>query len=202
MTKEVKERLFEPFFTTKDERHVSGLGLATCDALLRKNGGGITLESEKGKGTAVHIYLPTVPDVSPSSYKKPRHSNMPTGNETVLVVEDDLSVRHVTARTLRLLGYNVLEAMRADEAKRCITQRPEAIDLVVSDIVLPDISGRDFAKWTRAHSPRTQIVLISGYLPDATASGEDSHPFCLPKPFDPEQLATTVRGALDAAVIN
>jgi two-component system, cell cycle sensor histidine kinase and response regulator CckA len=202
MTEEVKKRLFEPFFTTKDERHVSGLGLATCDALLRKNGGRIVVESEKGKGTAVHIYLPIIPNASPGSYKKPRLSSMPTGNETVLVVEDDLSVRHVTARTLRLLGYNVIEAMRADEAKRCITQRPEAIDLVVSDIVLPDISGRDFAKWTRAHSPRTQIVLISGYLPDVTASGENSHPFCLPKPFDPEQLATTVRGALDAAVVN
>ena len=127
---------------------------------------------------------------------------MPTGKETVLVVEDDLSVRHVTVRTLRLLGYNVVEAMRADEAKRCITDHPEVIDLVLSDIVLPDISGRDFAKWTRAHSPRTQVVLISGYLPYVTSGDEDSYPACLPKPFDPEQLATTVRSALDAALVN
>ena len=202
MTETVKERLFEPFFTTKDERRVSGLGLATCDALLRKNGGRILVESEKGQGTAVRIYLPTTPNSDSGSYRKPRPSGMPTGNETVLVVEDDLSVRHVTARTLRLLGYNVIEAMRADEAKRCITERPEAIDLVVSDIVLPDISGRDFAKWTRAHSPRTQVVLISGYLPDLTAAGENSYPFYLPKPFDPEQLATTVRGALDSAIVS
>ena len=160
------------------------------------------LESELGKGTAAHIYLPRVPAPAPIFHKKTRLSSMPTGKETVLVVEDDLSVRHVTVRTLRLLGYDVVEAMRADEAKRCIAERPEAIDLVVSDIVLPDISGRDLAKWARAHSPRTQVVLISGYLPYVTSGGEDSYPACLPKPFDPEQLATAVRSALDAALVH
>src|SRR5437868_825710 len=202
MSEEVKGRIFEPFFTTKDERNGSGLGLATCYGLIRQSGGEIMLESELGKGTAAHIYLPRVPAPAPIFHKKTRLSNMPTGKETVLVVEDDLSVRHVTVRTLRLLGYNVVEAMRADEAKRCIAERPEAIDLVVSDIVLPDISGRDLAKWTRAHSPRTQVVLISGYLPYVTSGDEDSYPACLPKPFDPEQLATTVRSALDAALVN
>jgi two-component system cell cycle sensor histidine kinase/response regulator CckA len=202
MSDEVKARIFEPFFTTKDEGNGSGLGLATCYGLIRQSDGQIMLESELGKGTAAHIYLPQVPNPAPILHKKPRLSSMPTGKETVLVVEDDLSVRHVTVRTLRLLGYNVVEAMRADEAKRWITEHPEAIDLVVSDIVLPDISGRDFAKWTRAHSPRTQVVLISGYLPYVTPGGEDSCPTCLPKPFDPEQLATTVRKALDAALVN
>ena len=81
-------------------------------------------------------------------------------------------------------------------------EHPESIDLVVSDIVLPDISGRDFAKWIRAHSPRTQAVLISGYLPYVTSGDEDSFPVCLPKPFDPEQLASAVRSALDAAPVN
>ena len=203
MTEEVKARIFEPFFTTKGDRNGSGLGLAACYGLIRQNGGQILLESELGQGTAAHIYLPRVPSPAPSStHKKPRLSSMPTGKETVLVVEDDLSVRHVTVRTLRLLGYNVVEAMRADEAKRCITDHPEVIDLVLSDIVLPDISGRDFAKWTRAHSPRTQVVLISGYLPYVTSGDEGSYPVCLPKPFDPEQLATTVRSALDAAPVN
>ena len=203
MSEEVKARIFEPFFTTKDDRNGSGLGLATCYGLIRQNGGQIMLESELGQGTAAHIYLPRVSNPAPSiTHKKPRLSSMPTGKETVLVVEDDLSVRHVTVRTLRLLGYNVVEAIRADEAKRCITENPEAIDLVVSDIVLPDISGRDFAKWTRAHSPRTQVIFISGYLPYVTSGDEDSYPACLPKPFDPEQLATTVRSALDAALVN
>jgi len=202
MSGEVKARIFEPFFTTKNDRNGSGLGLATCHGLIRQCGGQILLESELGQGTAAHIYLPRVLTPAPIFHKKPRLSSMPTGKETVLVVEDDLSVRHVTVRTLRLLGYNVVEAIRADEAKRCITENPEAIDLVVSDIVLPDISGRDFAKWTRAHSPRTQVVLISGYLPYVTPGGEDSYPACLPKPFDPEQLATTVRSVLDAALVN
>jgi nitrogen-specific signal transduction histidine kinase len=203
MSEKIKARIFEPFFTTKEERNGSGLGLATCYGLIRQSGGQIMLESELGQGTAAHIYLPQVLNPAPSiMHKKPRLSSMPTGKETVLVVEDDLSVRHVTVRTLRLLGYNVVEAIRADEAKRYITENPEAIDLVVSDIVLPDISGRDFAKWTRAHSPRTQVVLISGYLPYVTPGGEDSYPACLPKPFDPEQLATTVRSALDAGLVN
>lgn len=200
MSGEVKDHLFEPFFTTKDEQHASGLGLATCDAIVRENNGRIVVESELGRGTAVHIYLPLISDVPPAPAKKSRLSRMPTGEETVLVVEDDRSVRHVTVRTLRLLGYKVIEAMRADEAKRHIAQRPEAIDLVVSDIVLPDLSGRDFAKWTRAHSPRTQIVFISGYLPDVRSAGENSHHFYLPKPFDPGQLAITVRRVLDGVV--
>jgi two-component system cell cycle sensor histidine kinase/response regulator CckA len=203
MSEEIKARIFEPFFTTKEDRNGSGLGLATCYRLIRQNGGQIVFESELGQGTKAHIYLPRVPNPAPSiTHKRQRLSSMPTGRETVLVVEDDLSVRHVTVRTLRLLGYNVVEAMRADEAKRCITEHPESIDLVVSDIVLPDISGRDFAKWTRAHSPRTQVVLISGYLPYVTSGDEDSFPACLPKPFDPEQLASAVRSALDAALVN
>jgi len=203
MSEEVKARIFEPFFTTKEDRNGSGLGLATCYGLIRQNGGQIMIESELGRGTAAHIYLPRVPNPAPSiTHKRQRLSSMPTGKETVLVVEDDLSVRHVTVRTLRLLGYNVVEAMRADEAKRCMIEHPESIDLVVSDIVLPDISGRDFAKWIRAHSPRTQAVLISGYLPYVTSGDEDSFPVCLPKPFDPEQLASAVRSALDAAPVN
>jgi two-component system, cell cycle sensor histidine kinase and response regulator CckA len=198
MSEEVKEHLFEPFFSTKDDRHGSGLGLATCYGIVGQSGGHITVESELAKGTAVHIYLPEV--AAPPAFAYRKRPKLPSGTETILVVEDDISVRHVAVRTLRMLGYNVLEAFRADEAKRLIENT--VINLVVSDIVLPDMSGCDFADWTRRNSPSTQILLTSGYLPEMTTIGTPSSdlPF-LSKPFDPQQLAETVRASLDAFVL-
>src|SRR5213082_625615 len=198
MSEDVKDHLFEPFFSTKDDRHGSGLGLATCYGIGGQSGGHITVESELAKGTAVHIYLPEVAAPPAAAYRK--RPKLPNGNETILVVEDDISVWHVAVRTLRMLGYNVLEAFRADEAKRLIENT--AINLVVSDIVLPDMSGCDFADWMRINSPSTQILLTSGYLPEMTTIGTPSSdlPF-LSKPFDPQQLAETVRASLDAVVL-
>jgi two-component system cell cycle sensor histidine kinase/response regulator CckA len=197
MSDEVKEHLFEPFFTTKDDRHGSGLGLATCYGIVGQSGGHITVESELAKGTAVHIYLPEVAAPPPVPYRK--RPKLPSGTETILVVEDDISVRHVAVRTLRMLGYNVLEAFRADEAKRLIENN--TINLVVSDIVLPDMSGCDFADWMRINSPSTQILLTSGYLPEMTIGTPSSDLPFLSKPFDPQQLAETVRASLDAVVV-
>src|SRR5438552_8567093 len=198
MSEDVKDHLFEPFFSTKGDRHGSGLGLATCYGIVRQSGGHITVESELAKGTAVHIYLPEVAAPPAAAYRK--RLKLPAGNETILVVEDDISVRHVAVRTLRMLGYNVLEAFRADEAKRLI--ECNVINLVVSDIVLPDMSGCDFADWIRINCPATQILLTSGYLPEMTTIGTPSSdlPF-LSKPFDPQQLAETVRASLDAVVL-
>lgn len=198
MSDAVKEHLFEPFFTTKDDRHASGLGLATCYGIVRQSGGRITVESEVAKGTAVHIYLPEVEAPPTAAYRK--RSKLPPGNETILVVEDDISVRHVAVRTLRMLGYNVLEAFRADEAKRLI--KNNAINLVVSDIVLPDMSGCDFADWMRLHCPSTQILLTSGYLPETTVGRPSIDLPFLSKPFDPQQLAETVRASLDSLIVS
>jgi two-component system cell cycle sensor histidine kinase/response regulator CckA len=197
MSDEVKAHLFEPFFTTKDDRHGSGLGLATCYGIVRQSGGHITIESEQTKGTAVHIYLPGVAAPPQAPYRK--RPKLPIGTETILVVEDDISVRHVAVRTLRMLGYNVLEAFRADEAKRLI--QTNIVHLLVSDVVLPDMSGCDFADWTRTNSPATQILLTSGYLPELAIGHASDLPF-LSKPFDPEQLAETVRASLDAVVVS
>src|SRR5437588_6000057 len=198
MSEDVKDHLFEPFFSTKDDRHGSGLGLATCYGIVGQSGGPITVERELAKGTDVRIYLPEVAAPTTAAYRK--RPKLPNGTETILVVEDDISVRPVAVRTLTLLGYNVLEAFRADEAKRLIENT--AINLVVSDIVLPDMSGCDFADWMRINSPSTQILLTSGYLPEMTPIGTPSCdlPF-LSKPFDPQQLAETVRASLDAVVL-
>jgi two-component system, cell cycle sensor histidine kinase and response regulator CckA len=197
MSEEVKAHLFEPFFTTKGEHHGSGLGLAACYGIIRQSGGHIALESAPGKGTAVHIYLPEVAAPQAAGYRKPRGAQVPGGSETILMLEDEIILRHVMTRTLRRLGYDMIEAVGADEARQRMGERP--VDLVVTDIVLPDESGRDFARWIRRHYPQTRIILISGYL-SSSNDGEKNEAIFLSKPFDPEQLARAVRETLDTAV--
>ncbi|MEY2572893.1 MAG: two-component system, cell cycle sensor histidine kinase and response regulator CckA [Verrucomicrobiota bacterium] len=200
MTEEVKQHLFEPFFTTKDEGG-SGLGLATSYGIVRQSGGHICVESELGKGTTVRIYLPKVPAPPPLSYKKPGANKLPTGTETVLVLEDDISVRHLSVRVLRSLGYEVLEAANGDDAQQLIGRRNgRKIDLLLTDVVMPQMSGRCFADWMNKTSPGTKVIFISGYLEESVHPEDrrDREMFFLPKPFDPQQLATKIRQALDA----
>lgn len=198
MSDEVKAHLFEPFFTTKDQGTGSGLGLATSYGIIRQSGGRIYVESQLGKGTKVQIYLPKVPAPPPPSYKKPGSKNLPTGTETILVLEDDISVRHISVRVLRSLGYQVVEAANGDDAQRLITQSAaREIHLLLTDVVMPQMSGRHFADWLRKVSPHTKVVFVSGYL-DESLQRIDHGMFFLPKPFDPEQLAQSIRHALDS----
>lgn len=199
MTPEVKARVFEPFFTTKERVVGSGLGLATSYGIVRQSGGDICVESTPDVGTTVTIFLPRVP-APEVTYKKPGRK-APTGSETVLVVEDDISVRHLTVRVLRDLGYNVIEAASGDDAQRLfVAKGKEPIDLVVSDIVLPEMSGEHFVTWLRKNRPTAKVVFISGYLDESLndLAPAPNEKFFLPKPFDPTQLATKVREALDA----
>jgi PAS domain S-box-containing protein len=201
MTDEVKQHLFEPFFTTKDEGRGSGLGLATSYGIVRQSGGDICVESELGKGTTVKIFLPKVPAPPAPGYKRPGANKLPTGDETILVLEDDISVRHISVRVLRGLGYDVLEAANGDDAQRLIAKsRDKKIDLLLTDMVMPQMSGRCFADWMGKASPGTKVVFISGYLQESLHPGDrrDQEMFFLPKPFDPQQLATKIREALDS----
>jgi CheY-like chemotaxis protein len=201
MSDEVKQHLFEPFFTTKDEGRGSGLGLATSYGIVRQSGGHIFVESELGKGTTVKIYLPRVPAPPPLAYKRPGGNKMPTGVESVLVLEDDISVRHISVRVLRSLGYDVIEAANGDDAQQLIGERAgRKIDLLLTDMVMPHMSGRHFADWLRKTSPQTKVVFISGYLEESLQPGDrrDQGMFFLAKPFDPEQLALKIREALDS----
>jgi PAS domain S-box-containing protein len=201
MSDEVKQHLFEPFFTTKDEGRGSGLGLATSYGIVRQSGGHICVASELGKGTTVKIFLPKVPAPPPPSYKRPGGNKMPTGVESILVLEDDISVRHISVRVLRSLGYDVIEAANGDDAQQLIGERADKkIDLLLTDMVMPQMSGRHFADWLRKTSPQTKVVFISGYLEESLHPGDrrDQEMFFLPKPFDPEQLATKIREALDS----
>ena len=201
MSDEVKQHLFEPFFTTKDEGRGSGLGLATSYGIVRQSGGHICVESQLGKGTTVHIFLPKVPAPPPPSYKRPGGKKMPTGVESILVLEDDISVRHISVRVLRSLGYEVIEAANPDDAQQLIGERGgKKIDLLLTDMVMPHMSGRHFADWLRQTSPQTKVVFISGYLEESLQPSDrrDQGMFFLPKPFDSEQLATKIREALDS----
>jgi PAS domain S-box-containing protein len=201
MSDEVKQHLFEPFFTTKDEGRGSGLGLATSYGIVRQSGGHICVESELGKGTTVKIFLPKVPAPPTPSYKRPGAGKLPTGVETILVLEDDISVRHISVRVLRGLGYDVLEAATGDDAQQLIAKRGnKKIDLLLTDMVMPQMSGRCFADWMGKASPGTKVVFISGYLQESLHPGDrgGQEMFFLPKPFDPQQLATKIREALDS----
>jgi two-component system cell cycle sensor histidine kinase/response regulator CckA len=193
MDEEVKAHLFEPFFTTKAQDGATGLGLATSYGIVRQSGGRIIVESELGRGTKVEIFLPRV---SPPAYRKPSSRKLPTGTETVLVLEDDVSVRHLSVRVLRSLGYRVIEAASGDDAQRLIRSHgDQEIHLLLTDVVMPQMSGRHFADWLRKESPLTKLVFVSGYLDE---SHTDDGMFFLPKPFDSEQLAQTIRQAIDS----
>jgi signal transduction histidine kinase/ActR/RegA family two-component response regulator len=203
MSDEVKARLFEPFFTTKDEARNSGLGLATSYGIVRQSGGHICAESELGKGTTFRIFLPRVAAPPPPSYKKPGRKKLLTGSETVLVLEDEVSVRHISVRVLRELGYDVLEAAHGDDAKRLISQNGgRKIDLLLTDMVMPEMSGRLFADWLRKASPQSKVIFVSGYLEESMHPRDRREPgMCfLPKPFSADQLASKVREVLDQRV--
>jgi CheY-like chemotaxis protein len=201
MTDEVKQHLFEPFFTTKDDGRGSGLGLATSYGIVRQSGGQICVESQLGKGTTVKIFLPKVPALPPPSYKRPGGNKMPTGTERILVLEDDISVRHISVRVLRSLGYDVVEAANSDDAQQLIAKSADKkIDLLLTDMVMPQMSGRCFADWLRQASPQTKVLFISGYLEESLLPGDrrDQEMFFLAKPFESEQLAAKIREALDS----
>lgn len=203
MSDEVKAHLFEPFFTTKHGANGSGLGLATSYGIVRQSGGHIQVESGLGSGTTVTIYIPKVPAPPPLSYKKPTGKKTPAGTETILVVEDDIGVRHISVRVLRSLGYHVIEAASGDDAQRVIAEDSgRKIHLLLTDMVMPQMSGRHFADWLRKTSPKTKVIFISGYLDESLHPGDrrDEAMFFLPKPFDPDQLALKVREVLDAKV--
>lgn len=200
MSEQVKAHLFEPFFTTKVGHEKSGLGLATCYGIVHQSGGHLCVESEETSGTTVEIYLPRVPAPPLPLHKKRGGKKNRGGTETILVLEDDISVRHISVRMLRGLGYKVIEAATGSDARRLLSENGgRRIDLLLTDLVMPHMSGRRFADSLRAAHPDTKVLFISGYLEESLQPSDRCEPemFFLAKPFDSEQLATKVREALD-----
>jgi CheY-like chemotaxis protein len=198
MTEEVRSHLFEPFFTTKGLGKGTGLGLATCHGIVRQMGGHIRVYSEPGRGTTFRIYLPRKTGAADPQFVPTPARPTPTGVETVLVVEDEPHVRRLAVLGLRAHGYVVLEAADGAEAMQTASRVGEAIDVIVSDAMMPGMSGPELLNRLSAIAPRARAVLMSGHAEPAVLSQQPSlHYAFLPKPFTPERLARMVREVLD-----
>jgi PAS domain S-box-containing protein len=194
---EVREHLFEPFFTTKSRGQGTGLGLATVYGIVQQSNGSIAVESEPGRGAAFHIYLPRS---TPGVAKPPPESKAePGGSETILVVEDEPLVREMAVRALRRAGYRVLVADGADEALAVEAAADGAFDLLLTDVVMPGLNGRELAEGLLRRHPDLRVLYVSGYTEDAfdgVGSPEDGLEL-LPKPFTASGLLARVRQVLD-----
>jgi CheY-like chemotaxis protein len=199
MSEEVRNHVFEPFFTTKETGKGTGLGLASCRGIVKQIGGDIALSSEPGRGTTFRILLPAVDGPAASRPEAAPAVPAPTGRETVLVVEDEPALRRIAALALRARGYTVLEAADGSQALE-IAGRTPGIDLVVSDVVMPGMSGPALVERLQRQSPATRALLISGHAEATVLPGDFAARglALLPKPFTPDRLARKVRDVLDA----
>jgi signal transduction histidine kinase len=199
MTGEVKARIFEPFFTTKAEGKGTGLGLATVFGVVKQSSGYIWVHSEPGHGTTFEIYLPRIQAVAAPSARSEQFRNLPTGHETVLVVEDAPGVREMTIAVLRQLGYTVLEAGDGPAAIHLAQQYQEPINLLLTDVVLPSLNGKVLATQLAQLHPGLKQLFMSGYTDEAIVHHGFLEPGTafLQKPFTTAKLARKVREVLD-----
>jgi PAS domain S-box-containing protein len=198
MTPEVRSRLFEPFFTTKDQG--SGFGLAIVYGIVRAGGGTIWVYSEPGLGSTFKVYLPRVEQDGTAVQTRATGAELPRGSETILLAEDEPVVRDLAQQLLEQQGYRVLAASHGKEALRVAEAYEGDIDLVLTDIVMPGMNGREMVRhllWTR---PKIRILYMSGYADHTVLRDEVDRAWTsfLQKPFTPDGLANAVRRALDA----
>jgi two-component system cell cycle sensor histidine kinase/response regulator CckA len=188
-------RIFEPFFTTKERGRGTGLGLSVVFGIVQQFGGHIGVDSEPGTGTTFQVHLPRV-DAIAAAPTLPRRSAMLYGSETVLLVEDDRQVREVALAILRRHGYVVIAACDGDEAVRSCEAHPHPIHLLLTDMVMPGITGHELARRLLRIRPEMKVLCMSGYSEVDTAA-PDAELARLQKPFTAESLATSVRQVLD-----
>jgi len=200
MSDEVKSKIFEAFFTTKPVGQGTGLGLATCQTIVRHWRGQLTVESRLGAGSVFKVYLSRVAQSAKAEKSCDPSGLPPRGVETVLVVEDEPGLLALTAIVLQRQGYTVLKAANGREALGIVHERPAAaIDLVLTDMVMPEMGGRMMADWLRALSPGIKVLFTSGYTDCALGGVIEADMDFLPKPYTPSGLLHKVRDVIDRA---
>jgi signal transduction histidine kinase len=201
MDAQTQAHLFEPFFTTKETGQGTGLGLATCYGVVKQHAGHITCRSELGKGTTFDIYLPCVDESLDEWPVRPVSPDLPRGDERLLLVEDEATVRTLIARALRELGYTIVELSNGEEAVQYVETHPrEHFDLLLTDVVMPRLGGEQLAERLIADDPALKVLFISGYTDGAKLrQGRlQAEQLILSKPFAPSLLARQLRAALDS----
>jgi CheY-like chemotaxis protein len=200
MTKEVQARIFEPFFTTKGAGAGTGLGLAMVYGIVKQNRGFINVYSEPGKGTTFRIYLPRFGSETAGKAQSAAAPATLGGSETVLLVDDEIGVRTIVTLLLKHSGYTVLTAETPEAALRLALEHAGPIHLLLTDVAMPGMNGRELAQRVAEMRPATKVLFISGYA--ATALGKsDLSPAAstfLAKPFTRDELARKVRDVLDS----
>jgi two-component system cell cycle sensor histidine kinase/response regulator CckA len=198
MSAEVKERIFEPFFTTKEVGEGTGLGLATVYGIVKQHGGYITVDSEPGKGTIFRVFFPIAEGVRPQQAAE-TSGPLPKGSETLLVVEDDQDVRELISELLAPLGYKVLSTGSGDEALKTSDSFGGSVDLLLTDVVMPGMNGKQLAEVMRTRRPGIKVLFMTGYTQDAISTQGMLEPgvALIHKPLRPATLARHLRQVLD-----
>jgi CheY-like chemotaxis protein len=193
-----KKRIFEPFFTTKGTGKGTGLGLSTVYGIVKQSEGSIWVYSEVGKGTTFKVYLPRCDEVVEEHKPSAPYVQLSREGEMVLLVEDEEMVRGMARQVLEMNGYHVLEASHGKEALRICDQHKGRIDLMVTDVVMPQMGGQELAECLASSRPETRVLFVSGYTDDAIVHHgvlNEGVNF-LQKPFTPDALAHKVREVL------
>lgn len=199
MNPETKARIFEPFFTTKEKGKGTGLGLSTVYGIVKQSGGNIWVYSEPTHGSTFKVYLPQLVGEEAPAEECAAEMTAPRGSETILLVEDEEVVRGLARQILEQAGYNVLDASGGEEAIRLSRERREPIHLLLTDVVMPETSGKEIAQRLTSMRPATRVLYMSGYTDDAIVHHGvlDSNVQFIQKPFTPVGLARKVREVLD-----